>query len=71
MRQKKGKCCLVVCSYGRFLSINNPTIAIAATMTTVEIAKYISVWGKATTGSGDGVGAAAFTTKLVSAWDGQ
>jgi hypothetical protein len=46
-------------------------MAIAATMIMVEMAKYISVGGKAVTGCVVGVGAASFTTKAVSALDGQ
>ena len=57
--------------YGRFLSISSPTMAIATIMATVEMAKYISVGGKLTTGYGDTVGAAALTSKAFCEDDGQ
>jgi hypothetical protein len=44
--KKGGNVVLVGRCYVRFLSISNPTIAIAATIIAVEIAKYISVGGK-------------------------
>ena len=53
-KNKEGKLfCLVFYAVGRFLiaiSIRAPIMAIAAIMAAVEIAKYISVGGKATTG---------------------
>ena len=57
--------------YGRFLSSNKPTIAIAIMIATVEPTKYISVGGKATTGTAVGVGAASSTKNAVSAYEGQ
>jgi hypothetical protein len=46
-------------------------MAIAIIMATVEMAKYISVGGKLTTGYGDAVGAAGSTTKAASAYEDQ
>jgi hypothetical protein len=50
---------VVLNAYGRFLSNSTVAIAIAMIMATVEMAKYISVGGKLTTGYGDAVGAGA------------
>lgn len=58
-------------SYGRFLSSSKPTIAIAIIIAAVEATKYISVGGKAATGTAVGVGGAVPTKKEVSACDGQ
>jgi hypothetical protein len=57
--------------YGRFLIINSVAIAIAMMMATPMPRTYISVGGKASEGCAVGVGAASFTTKAVSACDGQ
>ena len=55
------------------IAINNiaPTIAIAMMMATPMPRTYMSVGGKVTAGCAVGVGAAASTTKAVSACDGQ
>jgi hypothetical protein len=73
MNKKKGNVVFDWCFYGRFLSIftiTTPTMAIAIIMATVEIAKYISVGGKLTTGYGDAVGAACIMLKAVCEDDG-
>jgi hypothetical protein len=60
--------------YGRFLrtnTINNPTIAIAIIIATVEIAKYVSVGGKEICCIGDAVGVGLLTANDDSAYDGQ
>jgi hypothetical protein len=63
LRLKKGKVNFWLRGfYGRFLSISiikAPIMAIAMIMATVEMAKYVSVGGKLTTGYGDAVGAVA------------
>ena len=60
----------LVAFYGRFLRISiastAPTMAIAMIMATVEMAKYVSVGGKLTTGYGAAVGAGALAVKYVS-----
>ena len=71
LRTKKGRELFVDGFYGRFLSTSNPSMAIAMIMATPVPRMYISVGGKANVGCGDGVGAASFTTKAVSACDGQ
>ena len=67
---KKGEKIVIRFFYGLFLSNMAsiaPTIAIAMIIAIVEIAKYISVGGRAETGRGDVVDAASHTYAKVSA----
>lgn len=59
--------------YTRFLrteTTNNPTIAIAIIIATVEIAKYVSIGGKLICCVGDAVGVGLLTANEDSAYDG-